>query len=137
MQKIMRTGAEKDLCKIKLYSEFGVTNHELKFAMNHYNLMEDQEFKAFLTLVEMQQKAEQQKEQKEVALPEAVRTAIENEAKAMGRPSVKQDGTLTYDYYLESSKVIEKHLHTFVEPRQLEHDRKRREFTKMELAVDQ
>lgn len=34
------------------------------------------------------------------------------EAAGLGKPSVKSDGTLTFDYMLEASKIVEKNINS-------------------------
>merc|ERR1740139_797298 len=45
-------------------------------------------------------------------LPEENLVRLMQEAAGLGKPSVKSDGTLTFDYMLEASKIVEKSINS-------------------------
>merc|ERR1719469_508728 len=45
-------------------------------------------------------------------LPEENLVRLMQEAAGLGKPSVKSDGTLTFDYMLEASKIVEKNINS-------------------------
>jgi hypothetical protein len=92
-----------------LFEEFGFDLSHLTYASGHYKLEENEEIKSFRKIVIAQKEAEEKAEFDKAAPPKEVIDALIAEGKALGEPQYKQDGTMTFDYFLETSKIVVKY----------------------------
>lgn len=90
--------------------KFGIDTIDLKIGVDCHNLLEGEEITNHRNFCQAGQLARAQKNMKDHALPEETQEKMLNEAKELGKPSVKNDGTLTYDFLLQLSQVMEKHI---------------------------
>ena len=109
-----------------LVVEFGFDLAHLSKATKHYNLEANEELKSFRRLV-IAQKESEEKAEFDRAQPSAETVAALNEeGKALGEPQYKQDGTMTFQYFLETSKIVVKYATKETEAGLAEHAIKRR-----------
>jgi len=106
--------------------EFGFDLAHLAKASRHYNLEENEELKSFRKLVIAQKESEEKAEFERAQPPPAVIEALVKEGKLLGEPQYKQDGTMTFDYFLETSKIVVKYTHQQTAAGLAEHSIKRR-----------
>lgn len=92
-----------------LFEEFGFDLSHLTYASAHYKLEENEGIKSFRKIVIAQKEAEEKAEFDKAAPPKEVIDALCAEGKALGEPQYKQDGTMTFDYFLETSKIVVKY----------------------------
>jgi len=89
---------------------FGFDLNHLIVATQRFNLEENEELKSFRNLVIAQKQTEDQAMQNMGKLDDEMIAAIVNDGKALGEPQYKQDGTMTFEFFLESSKVCLKYV---------------------------
>mgnify|MGYP000970976152 CR=1 FL=1 len=94
-----------------LVVEFGFDLAHLAKASRHYNLEANEELKSFRRLVIAQKESEEKAEFDRAQPPAEVIEALIKEGKLLGEPQYKQDGTMTFDYFLETSKIVVKYTH--------------------------
>jgi len=92
--------------------EFGLDITTLKIGVDHYELGASEEINKFRTLLQAGMVDRQQKRMLAHKLPEENMVRLMQEAAGLGKPSVKSDGTLTFDYMLEASKIVEKSINS-------------------------
>ena len=92
-----------------LFEEYGFDLSHLTYASQHYNLDENEEIKSFRKIVIAQKESEEKAEFERAQPPKEVIDALIAEGKALGDPQFKQDGTMTFDYFLETSKIVVKY----------------------------
>ena len=109
-----------------LLIEFGFDLGHLAKASKHYNLENNEELKSFRKLVVAQKESEEKAEFERAQPPPAVIEALVKEGKLLGEPQYKQDGTMTFDYFLETSKIVVKYTHQQTAQGLAEHSVKRR-----------
>ena len=94
-----------------LVVEFGFDLAHLAKASKHYELENNEELKGFRKLVIAQKESEERAEYERAQPPPDVIERIKEEGKQLGEPQYKQDGTMTFDYFLETSKIVVKYTH--------------------------
>lgn len=92
-----------------LVVEFGFDLAHLAKASKHFELENNEELKSFRKLVVAQKESEEKKEFERAQPPPERIAQIQEEGKALGEPQYKQDGTMTFDFFLETSKIVVKH----------------------------
>lgn len=114
----------------QLYDEFGIDINHLEQGIEHYKLAEDEDIKKFKDLILLQMKTNQEKMIAQCTMPPEMQAELIQEADELGKPAIKADQTLTFDYYLDSQKIIRKYLTRFMEPMIVEQATKRRALLK-------
>ena len=99
-----------------LQVEFGFDLAHLAKASKHYSLENNEELKSFRKIVIAQKESEERAEFERAQPPPDVIQKIQQEGKALGEPQYKQDGTMTFQYFLETSKIVVKY--TFLQTKQ-------------------
>lgn len=94
----------------RLTMEFGLDITTLKIGVDHYDLNTCEEINKFRELLQAGLVDRQTKRMEKHKLPEENMVRLMQEAAGLGKPSVKSDGTLTFDYMLEASKIVEKNI---------------------------
>ena len=92
-----------------LVVEFGFDLSHLMRAMKHYKLTDNEELKSFQKIVIAQKESEARKQQEAATPPPDVIKAMLVEADALGKPEYKQNGTMTFDFFLNTSQIIVKY----------------------------
>jgi len=92
-----------------LVVEFGFDLAHLAKASKHFELENNEELKSFRKLVVAQKESEEKKEFERAQPPPERIAQIQEEGKSLGEPQYKQDGTMTFDFFLETSKIVVKH----------------------------
>jgi hypothetical protein len=93
-----------------LEEEFGFNLQHLAHASKHFNLEDNEELKSFRRLVIAQKESEEKAEFDRAQPPAEVIELLVAEGKVLGEPQYKQDGTMTFDYFLETNKIITKYV---------------------------
>ena len=107
--------------------EHGFDLTHLTYASQHYKLEENEEIKSFRKIVIAQKESEEKAEFDRAQPPKEVVEELIAEGKALGEPQYKQDGTMTFDYFLETSKIVIKYTIQQTQAGLAEHAVKRRE----------
>lgn len=110
--------------------EFGFDLNHLSFASQHYKLEENEDLKSFRKIVIAQKEAEEKAEFDRAQPPKDVIDALVEEGKVLGEPQYKQDGTMTFDYFLETSKIVTKYTIKQTQDGLAEHAAERRQAIK-------
>lgn len=127
-----------------LTMEFGFDLAHLAKASRHFNLENNDELKSFRRIVIAQKESEEKAEFHRAQPTKAIVSKIIEEGKLLGEPQYKQDGTMTFDYFLETSKIVVKYTYIQTKEGLDEHAIKRRaaiaanneeEFQKLVLAT--
>ena len=92
-----------------LLLEFGFDLAHLAKASRHYNLENNEELKSFRRIVIAQKESEEKAEFARAQPPKEIVDQLVAEGKKLGEPQYKQDGTMTFDYFLETSKIVVKY----------------------------
>ena len=92
-----------------LMVQFGFDLAHLAKASNHFKLEENEELKSFRKIVVAQKESEEKAEFEKAQPPKEVIEKLIAEGKALGEAQYKQDGTMTFDYFLETSKIVVKY----------------------------
>ena len=90
----------------RIYEKFGFDSDDLKLAGKKYKIDENKEIQSFAKLAHAQKQSEQMKEAQQCTPNEEMIAEIMNKAKALGPPQIKQDGTLTFDYFIQTMKIV-------------------------------
>lgn len=106
--------------------EFGFDLSHLVRATKHFNLTENEELKSFQKIVIAQKESEERQAFEKATPPKEVLEELFKEADALGKPEYKQDGTMTFDFFLESSKLIIKYCFNFTKEGLEKHAKERR-----------
>ena len=110
--------------------EFGFDLAHLNRASKHYKLDENEELKSFRKIVIAQKESEEKAEfDRAQPGPEVIEQLVA-EGKALGNPEYKQDGTMTFDFFLQTSKIVIKYVYNQTKDGLEEHAVKRREAIK-------
>ena len=110
--------------------EFGFDLSLLMRAMKHHKLNENEELKSFQKIVVAQRDTEARKAIEAATPPKEQMAKLIAEANVLGKPEYKSDGTMTFDYFLETSKLVVKFTYTQTKDGLEEHAKKRREAVK-------
>jgi hypothetical protein len=92
-----------------LTEEFGFDLSHLTYASQHFKLEDNEEIKSFRKLVIAQKESEEKAEFDRAMPPKEVIDALIEEGKTLGEPEYKSDGTMTFDYFLSTSKIVIKY----------------------------
>jgi len=109
-----------------IFIEFSFDLAHLAKCSKHYNLENNEELKSFRKIVIAQKESEEKAEFERAQPPPEVVEALLKEAKVLGEPQYKQDGTMTFDFFLETSKLVVKYTHMQTAEGLAEHAIKRR-----------
>jgi len=124
--------------------EFGFDLAHLSKCSRHFKMENNEELKSFRKIVIAQKESEEKAEFDAAQPPKEVIDALIAEGKKLGEPQYKQDGTMTFDYFLETSKIVVKYTFQQTKDGLAEHAVKRRaaiaegnedEFQKLVLAT--
>jgi len=127
-----------------LVEEFGFDLAHLAKSSKHYQLENNHELKSFRRIVISQKESEEKAEFEKAQPPADVVAMLCEEGSKIGEPQYKKDGTMTFDYFLETSKIVVKYTHMQTAEGLAEHATKRRaaiaagneeEFQKLVLAT--
>lgn len=110
-----------------LLLEFGFDLSHLVKCSRHYKLHENKEMLSFQKLVVAQKESEEKAEFEKAAPPKEVVEALVAEGKKLGEPQYKSDGTMTFDFFLETSKIVLRYTHKQTKDGLAAHAIKRRE----------
>ena len=110
-----------------LTQEFGFDLSHLARSSKHYNLEQNEELRSFRKIVIAQKESEEKAEFERAQPPAEIVAALVEEGKVIGEPQYKQDGTMTFDYFLETSKIVVKYTYNQTKDGLAEHAIKRRE----------
>lgn len=88
--------------------KFGFNLAHLNHATKHFGLETNEELKSFRRLVLAQKESEEKAEFERAQPPPEIVEEIIKEGKALGQPQYKADGTMTFDFFLETNKIITK-----------------------------
>lgn len=113
-----------------LLLEFGFDLSHLVKCSKHYKLHENEELKSFQKIVVAQKESEEKAEFEKASPPKEVIEKLVAEGKALGEPQYKQDGTMTFDYFLDTSKIVVRYTYQQTKDGLAEHAIKRREAIK-------
>ena len=102
---------ENDKVGCKIFLEFGFTVEYLQEGIIHFQLNKDKEIANFQQLIQLQEESNKQKFMESCTLGDEQLTAMKNECSALGKPDLKADGTMSFDYFLDSQKVILRYVH--------------------------
>ena len=89
--------------------EFGFDLAHLARASQHFKLEENEDLKSFRKIVVAQKESEEKAEFEKAQPPKEVIDALIAEGKKLGEAQYKQDGTMTFDYFLNTSKLVIKY----------------------------
>ena len=110
--------------------EFGFDLAHLARASQHYNLEKNEELKSFRKIVVAQKESEEKAEFEKAQPPKEVIDKLTEEGKLLGEAQYKQDGTMTFDFFLETSKLVIKYTYLQTKDGLETHQVKRREAIK-------
>ena len=94
-----------------MMGEFGFGLVDLLRAVEQQKLMEDEKIKGFIKMFEMQRKSELDARIAKSTPPAEMMKKILAEGKALGKAQMKADGTMTFEYFLQTSKIVTKYLY--------------------------
>lgn len=89
--------------------EFGFDLAHLAKSSQHFKLEDNEELKGFRKIVVAQKESEEKAEFEKAQPPKEVIEALIADGKGLGEAQYKQDGTMTFDYFLETSKLVVKY----------------------------
>lgn len=92
-----------------LMEEYGFDLTQLTYASQHFNLDQNEEIKSFRKIVIAQKESEEKAEFDKASPPKEVIDALVEEGRVLGEPQYKSDGTMTFDYFLNTSKIVIKY----------------------------
>lgn len=75
-------------------------------ASSHFKLQDNEEVKSFTKIVQAQKASEEKAAYDRAMPPQEVMAKMIEEAKGLGTPEKKADGTLTFNFFLETSKIV-------------------------------
>lgn len=90
--------------------EFGFGLIDLLRAIEEQKLMENEKIKGFIKMYEMQRKSELDATIAKATPKPAMVQKILAEGKALGKAQIKQDGTMTFEFFLQTSKIVTKYV---------------------------
>jgi len=106
--------------------EFEFNLQHLTHASKHFNLEDNEELKSFRRLVIAQKESEEKAEFDRAQPPAMIIEQVIYDGKKLGEPQYKQDGTMTFDFFLETNKIIAKYVVIQTREGLAEHATKRR-----------
>lgn len=109
-----------------LVIEFGFDLSHLVRGSQKYNLQDNEELKSFQKIVVAQKESEEKAAFDRATPDDATCKQLLLDANALGKPEYKSDGTMTFDFFLESSKLIIKYTYNFTKEGLNEHAKQRR-----------
>jgi len=127
-QEIMQIEMSKTSDALML--EFGFDLSHLVRATQHFNLTENEELKSFQRIVIAQKESEEKAAFEKATPPAETIKQLLADADTIGKPEYKQDGTMTFDYFLQPSKLIIRYCYTFTKDGLAKHAIERREAVK-------
>ena len=112
--------------------EFGFGLIDLLRAIEEQKLMENEKIKGFIKMYEMQRKSELDATIAKATPKPAMVQKILAEGKALGKAQIKQDGTMTFEFFLQTSKIVTKYVFEMTNQGLADSVTKRRELLKAE-----
>ena len=109
-----------------LYLEFGFDLNYLMTAVEHFKLLENEEIINFQKIVMAQKESEDRQVFEKASPPIELLYQMLAESEGLGKAEFKQDETLTFDYYLQSSKLALKYTYNFTKDGLDKHAQERR-----------
>ena len=100
------TNIEMSKISDALVVKYGFDLSHLVRCSKHYKLEDNQELKSFRKIVIAQKESEEKQEFERAQPPKEVIDQIIKEGMALGQPEYKQDGTMTFQYFLDSMKIV-------------------------------
>ena len=116
----------------QLIIDFNFTLADLLRTVTKRKLEQKDEIKSFKKMFEMQKQSESNARQAKSNPPAELVNAMLEEAKGLGSKQVKSDGTMTFDFFLETSKIIYRYTHQMTKAGLEESVTKRRELLREE-----
>jgi len=113
-----------------LLLEYGFDLSHLVKCSKHFKLHENEEIKSFQRLVVAQKESEEKAEFERASPPKEVLEELLKDGKKLGEPQYKSDGTMTFDFFLDTSKIVVMYTHKQTKDGLAEHAVKRREAIK-------
>jgi len=110
--------------------EFGFDLAHLARASQHFKLEENEDLKSFRKIVVAQKESEEKAEFEKAQPPKEVIDKLLAEGKKLGEAQYKQDGTMTFDYFLNTSKLVIKYTYLQTKDGLEAHSVKRRQAIK-------
>ena len=110
--------------------EFGFDLAHLAKASTHYDLDKNEELKSFRKIVVAQKESEEKAEFDKAQPPKEIIDKLIADGRKIGEAQYKQDGTMTFDYFLETSKLVIKYTYLQTKDGLDAHQIKRREAIK-------
>ena len=135
-----------ELCKTSdfIQCEYGINLTNLLRYIQKNKIDQKDEIKSFKKMFEMQKLTEQKNRLKKTTPSKDIIVRMIEEAKSCGAPQIKKDGCLTFDYFLETSKIVFKYHQemtkdgfeeSIVKRRELLKEGKTEEFTQLVLET--
>jgi hypothetical protein len=109
-----------------LMLEFGFDLSHLVKATQHYKLNENEELKSFQKIVIAQKESEEKAAVERASPSQETLKKLCEDADKLGKPEYKSDGTMTFDYFLESSKTVISYAYNFTKEGLAKHAAERR-----------
>lgn len=106
--------------------EFGFDLSHLAKCSRHYKLEENEELKSFRKIVVAQKQSEEKAEMDRAKPPQDQIDKLIEEGRALGPPQYKQDGTMTFEYFMNTSKIVVKYMTAHTKQGMAEHQVERR-----------
>ena len=100
------TNIEMSKTSDALMVKYGFDLSHLIRLSKHYKLEENEEVKSFRKIVIAQKESEEKAEFDRAQPPKEVVEKILKEGQALGQPQYKQDGTMTFQYFLDTMKIV-------------------------------
>jgi len=88
-----------------MQDKFGFDLSHLMTGVKHFDLENSEEMAKFAQLIQMQQRTEMQKILELITPPLEDVNAMIVEAINLGKPQIKADDTMTFEYFIETCKI--------------------------------
>lgn len=100
-----------ELSKISdaLSLKFGFDLSHYSRCFTHFKLSENKEIASYQKMILAQKQSEEKKEFAAAATPKETVEKMIKEAKDLGEPQYKSDGTMTFDYFLDTMRIINRY----------------------------
>jgi len=89
----------------KLKEKFGFELDQLSMAIKKFDLMQDKTVESFMKLAKAQRDSEQKAEFDKASPSQETVAEILKRGQDLGTPQYKQDGTMAFDYFLDTMKL--------------------------------
>jgi len=88
-----------------MQDKFGFDLSHLMTGVKHFDLENSEEMAKFAQLIQMQQQTEMKKILELITPNQEDRNSMTVEAINLGKPELKADETMTFDYFIETCKI--------------------------------